>query len=66
MGKLFQKFYQVDPPTSRRYGGTGLGLTITKQLIELHGGKINVKSEYGKGSTFSFTLPIKQPKRSKK
>jgi signal transduction histidine kinase len=60
MEKLFQKFYQIDPPTSRKHGGTGLGLSITKQLVELHGGRINVKSKYGEGSTFCFLLPIKQ------
>jgi len=57
--KLFQKFYQVDAPTSRSYGGTGLGLSIAKSLVELQGGQINVKSEEGKGSNFYFTLPIK-------
>ena len=60
--KLFQKFYQVDSSIGRRYGGTGLGLSITKQLVEAHGGKIWVRSTLGKGSTFSFTLPIKQKK----
>jgi len=58
IGNLFKKFYQVDPSIGRRYGGTGLGLAITKQLIELQGGKIMVKSTYGKGSTFSVILPI--------
>jgi len=60
MKKLFQKFYQIDPPTSRKHGGTGIGLSITKQLIELHGGEINVESKLGEGSIFSFSLPIKQ------
>ena len=66
LSKLFQKFYQVDPPASRSYGGTGLGLSITKQLVELQGGKVDVKSKLGKGSTFSFTLPINAKKGGKK
>jgi signal transduction histidine kinase len=43
---------------SRKYEGTGLGLAITKRLVELHGGKIMVKSKYGEGSTFTILLPI--------
>ncbi|MBW7897934.1 Non-motile and phage-resistance protein [Candidatus Brocadiaceae bacterium B188] len=59
LDKLFEVFSQVDSSHSRRYEGTGLGLALTKRLVELHGGKIWVKSEYGKGSTFTVTLPLK-------
>ena len=58
-GKLFQKFTQLDSGTSRKYGGTGIGLAITKQFVELHGGRIWVESKYREGSTFIFTLPLK-------
>ena len=59
MDKIFEAFRQLDASYARHYEGTGLGLTLTKRLIELHGGKIWVISEFGKGSTFTFTLPIK-------
>jgi signal transduction histidine kinase/ActR/RegA family two-component response regulator len=62
MGRLFDLFYQADSGISRKYGGTGAGLAVTKQLVEEHGGRIWVESKYGEGSTFLFTLPLKQKK----
>jgi signal transduction histidine kinase/CheY-like chemotaxis protein/HPt (histidine-containing phosphotransfer) domain-containing protein len=56
MDRLFQSFSQVDASTARKYGGTGLGLTISKRLIELMGGRVWVESEAGAGSTFHFTI----------
>ena len=56
--KLFSKFYRVDSSLTREIGGTGLGLSICKSIVELLGGKIWVRSEDGKGSTFSFSLPM--------
>jgi signal transduction histidine kinase len=58
VGKIFEDFYQVRPGVTQE--GTGLGLALTKRLVELHGGEITVLSDPGEGSTFSFTLPIRQ------
>lgn len=55
---IFDRFRQADESFTRKHGGTGLGLSISKQLIEMMGGKIWVESEEGKGSIFTFTLPV--------
>jgi len=57
--KLFQPFKQLESPLRKKYPGSGLGLYLCKRYIELHGGRIWVESEQGKGSRFVFTVPIK-------
>lgn len=56
--KIFERFYQVDNGLSRKYGGTGMGLAIAKEIVEAQGGRIWVKSTMGEGSTFYFTVPL--------
>jgi len=57
--KIFEEFQQADSSATKKKGGTGLGLSIARRIIELHGGKIWVESEIGKGATFSINLPVK-------
>jgi GAF domain-containing protein len=58
-GKIFEEFQQADNSATKRKGGTGLGLSIARRIIGMHGGRIWVESDVGKGSTFAFTIPVK-------
>jgi signal transduction histidine kinase len=62
LDNVFVEFRQVDATVSREFGGTGLGLSITKKFVEMHGGRIGVESEVGKGSTFWFSVPVEVDK----
>jgi signal transduction histidine kinase len=58
--QIFERFRQADMLTTRRFEGAGLGLSISKALVEMMGGQIGVKSEMGQGSEFFFTIPYEQ------
>ena len=58
LAKLFQAFTQADADTSKKYGGTGLGLALSRKICQMMGGEITVESQYGKGSTFTASLPV--------
>jgi signal transduction histidine kinase len=66
LGRVFERFYQVESHLTRHHGGMGLGLSVAKAMIELHGGQIWVESVEGKGSNFSFLLPMKDEVLPKK
>jgi signal transduction histidine kinase len=60
LDSIFERFYRVDKSRARATGGSGLGLTIARRLVEAHGGSIRVESQPGEGSSFSFTVPLWQ------
>ncbi|OGV42911.1 MAG: hypothetical protein A2X48_10985 [Lentisphaerae bacterium GWF2_49_21] len=64
--RIFKDFHRVETGLTSNYEGVGLGLTLSKRLVELHGGKINVKSEFGKGSTFTVIIPLEHELTSNK
>jgi signal transduction histidine kinase len=64
VNKMFDRFYQLGQTSKQKTQGTGLGLAISKALVEMHGGKIWVETEEGKGSTFCFTLPAEHPSKT--
>lgn len=55
---LFDRFYRVDPSRSKRLGGSGLGLSIVKEIVDAHGGAVELETEMGRGSTFTVVLPV--------
>ena len=63
-GRIFEEFHQVDSSNTKKKGGTGLGLAIAKRIVELHGGRISVQSELGRGSIFTIDLPVKVEQRT--
>ena len=63
LGRLFQRFTQADETTTRKFGGTGLGLALTRAFADLLGGTVAVDSVFGEGTTFTLTLPASLPER---
>jgi signal transduction histidine kinase len=64
-GKIFEEFQQADNSATKKKGGTGLGLSISRRIVEMHGGRLWVESELGKGSVFQFTLPVQVQTQAK-
>jgi histidine kinase len=62
--RVFERFYRVDPGRSRDEGGTGIGLAIARSVVEAHGGRIWAESQPGKGSVFTFELPVDDGRES--
>ncbi|HRJ76564.1 MAG TPA: ATP-binding protein, partial [Anaerolineales bacterium] len=60
LNKVFDRFYQVESHLTRKHGGMGLGLSVAKVMVEMHGGRIWAESKEGEGSTFSFLLPVRK------
>jgi DNA-binding response OmpR family regulator len=63
LDKVFSRFYQYDSSSTRKYGGAGIGLSISQDIVRLHGGRMTVSSEEGQGATFRFTLPLRSRRR---
>ncbi|MBP7865829.1 MAG: hypothetical protein KA419_07745 [Acidobacteria bacterium] len=63
MGKLFTEFTQLESPFTKKFEGTGLGLALSKKLVEIHGGTISAESRFGTGSVFTFEIPVRQENR---